>query len=139
MTDTTYREPDADDTVCACGHTLPETVQAWTWGDHGFCSLACAVACPRSFDLRGTALVLELARMGAGRGPGFEEDMIRDWRRELRAVPDGMLWLAKRHGPDDQTRASADSWAWRVYLTDQRGTCVPQCLAFRLTRKGANA
>jgi hypothetical protein len=48
-----------------------------------------------------------------------------------------MLWLAKRHGTDDQTRASADSWAWRVYLTDTRGSFV-RCLAFRLTAKAGH-
>jgi hypothetical protein len=130
-----YREPAYDDTVCACGRKLPETVEPWTWLDHGFCSVACAVACHEPFDVRGIEPVLELARMGGGRGPGFEEDLIRDWRRQLRAAPERLLWLVKRHGPDDQTRASAESWAWRVYLTDQRGTVPPECLAFRLTRR----
>jgi hypothetical protein len=130
-----YREPEYDDTVCACGKKLPETVTPYTWQDHGFCSLACAVACHEPIDLHGTEPVLELARMGTNRGPGFEEYLIREWQRELRALPDGMLWLAKRHGPDDQTRASAESWAWRVFLTDTRGTFTPRCLAFRLTAK----
>jgi hypothetical protein len=130
-----YREPAYDDTVCDCGRPLPDTVHPWTWPDHGFCAVACAASCTGAFDVRGTEPVLELARLGTGRGPGFEESLIRGWREALTTIPHGLLWLAKRHGPDDPTRASAGSWAWRVYLTDTRGTVVPQCVAFRLTPK----
>jgi hypothetical protein len=129
-----YREPEYDDTVCACGQKLLDKVEPWTWQFHGFCHVGCAASCVEPFDVRGTEPVVELARMGGSRGPGFEESLIRDWRRELRATPDGILWLAKRKGSDDQTRASDESWAWRVCLTDTRGTFV-RGLAFRLTRR----
>jgi hypothetical protein len=78
-----------DDTV-ARGRTLPETVAPSTWPDHGFCALACG----------GGDHGVRRARHRAGGGAGAwetgrpaEEELIRQWRRELQATPDGMLGL----------------------------------------------
>src|SRR4051812_42885639 len=126
-----------DDTVCvACSRRLVETPEPGTWQDHGFCGVGCAARVDHAFDVRGTDAVLELVRIGGGRGAGVEEALIRDWRRDLLAVPDGILWLAKRRGADDphvpQTWAC---WSWRVYLTNACGSVPPRCVAFRLSAR----
>jgi hypothetical protein len=126
-----YREPDFDDSVCCgCGQKLPETVAPFSWADNGWHHLGCALRFGGALEVRGTEPSTELARVGGGAGPGFEESLVRAWREKL--APGEQLAIRKLRSENDPT-PSPGAWAWRLYRISEGGAFAPECLAFRLT------
>ena len=121
---------DYRDDLCSCGATLPEQVAPYSWQDHGFCSLACAVRSQGGFELGGRAAVEMATYGGRHGGPGFESDLVRDWLRA--ALPNAPAMLRRVSAEADMVGGSRESWAWRLYAGGH-------CRFFRLTAKGVRA
>jgi hypothetical protein len=124
------REEDYRDDLCSCGATLPEEVRPYSWQDHGFCSLACAVRSQGGIELAGP-VAIDLATYG-GRmgGPGFESWIVREWLKA--AKPNAPAILRRVSAEADMVGGRRESWAWRLYAGGH-------CMGFRLTKKEVQA
>lgn len=117
------------DDICSCGATLTETVTPYSWSDHGFCSLRCAVQSAGGLRLHGKSAIEMAMHGGRFGGPGFETDIVREWIRG--GTPNASPSLTRVSAEADMVRGSNESWAWRLFSGGQ-------CRAFRLTRKATH-
>jgi hypothetical protein len=121
-----------DDTkCCGCGKQLTENPVPYSWDDHGFCSIGCAVQSDCPLDIYGPHAI-DLAQypgsrvFGRNGGPGFEKELVKSWLRN--ATQNAPYRIARLRDHESRVGGYEESWNWRLWAGGE-------CTASRLTAR----